>query len=169
MADLDFPSDLRADLVSARSGSQQAGFVTTDPAAGAFFKDPFTDDAPTIYDLQFTFTQGEARKFHLWVHSKEYGTNKGLKPFNFPLESEWGVEMQEVEFTEDGVPLRPVSQEAGLFTYRAQIIIRDVVNPDEVYADWILGLDSWQEWAAATNKTMNDVWLTNSELAGAAS
>lgn len=139
MATINWPTNLRPALKASKSRSQTVGFRESSPTVGPSFVEPFSDDTPTIYNIQFTFTKGEAAAFQSWLRINQI---RFLSPFfNFPLKIEGLTQAatQEARFTVSGYP-QLTSETNAIFTYSAQILIRSLDIPDEAYDEFLLEL-----------------------------
>ena len=149
MADIDWPKGLRPSLKATKSRNEVVGFRESPVTSGPSFIEPFSEDTPVFYNVEFLFTKSEARAFQSWLRINRMKTNAPF--FNFPLTIEDpNVDGQEARFTLDGYP--QLRNETNFsFGYSARILIRKIITEDEEHDDFILQLseatgymaDSW--------------------------
>lgn len=149
MATINWPTGLRPSIKASKSRDEVVGFRESPVTSGPSFIEPFSEDTPVFYNVEFIFTKNEARAFQSWLRVNRMKTNAPF--FNFPiLIEDPNVDTQEARFTLDGYPqLR--SETNAIFTYSARILIRKIVSEDEAHDDFILQLseltgymaDSW--------------------------
>lgn len=138
MATIAWPNGLRPSLKASKSRNEVVGFRESPVTSGPSFIEPFSDDTPVFYDINFTFTKDEARAFQSWLRIHRMKTNAPF--FTFPLLIEDpNVDGQEARFTRDGYPQLRTETNFS-FSYSAKILIRKIVTEDEAHDDFILEL-----------------------------
>lgn len=139
MATVDFPSFLRPMIKASKSREQAAAFRQSNPFSGEPYIESLTDDTPVIYDCQFKFGGRDKSVFWQWFNDPDY-CDKGRAAFNMPISVEGGdMVMQECRFLANGTP-QLISEDAGVFTYSARIIVRQLQDPDNGYAAELIAL-----------------------------
>lgn len=153
MAAIDWPKGLRPALKASKSRNEIVGFRESPVTSGPSFIEPFSDDTPVFYNVQFTFTKDEARAFQSWLRIHRMKTNAPF--FNFPmLIEDPNVLTQEARFTLSGYP-QLNSETTYTYTYSAEILIRKIVTEDD--DDFIL------ELSEATGYMANQ-WMSNLDI-----
>ncbi len=152
MATIDWPKGLRPSIKSAKSRSEVVGFRESPVTVGPSFIEPFSDDTPVFYDIQFIFTKDEARAFQSWLRIHRMKTNAPY--FNFPLVIEDpNVKAQEARFILDGYP-QLTSETNYTFSYSARILVRKIITEDEDNDEFIFQLSEATGYMA-------DPWLSD--------
>ena len=129
MAEL-YPYWLPAPLKAGKSRRQAPGFRVIEPYRGRMYVQPIGTETPVVWDLTFRFTQTQAQAFWLWF---ETGLGKGVEPFQMLLRTEFGNVQHELQFLPDG--LLDATEDGPHFTYRAQVLARKLVIPQEYMDD----------------------------------
>jgi hypothetical protein len=158
MADVDYPSQLKGCIVSTKDTSQSAGFIESDPAAGASYTQAFTDNQPTFISTDFRFTRNEGAFFDSWAANNAIFTQGVF--FNFPVTDEYGETVdQEARFISAGVP---TMAQNGLVINRSgcQLIIPDYIkpDPDAVYSFFDVYGFFDKDALSALDVGMNSLW-----------
>lgn len=157
MATIDWPTGLRPALKASKSRDEVVGFRESPVTVGPSFIEPFSDDTPVFYDIEFFFTKDEARAFQSWLRIHRIKTNSPF--FNFPLAIEDpNVDTQEARFILDGYP-QLKSESNYTFSYSARILIRNIVTEDEDHDDFILELSEATGFRASAWSSDFDVLL----------
>ncbi|MDB4306026.1 hypothetical protein N9980_00505 [bacterium] len=137
MADIKWPVGLRPSLRASKSRQEVVGFRESQPTVGPSFIEPFSEDTPSFYDVEFIFTTGEARTFQAWLAFHQMKTYAPF--FDFPLVIEDpNVDTQEARFLLDGYP--KLTGNNVLYKYSAKLLIRKLDRPDDANAEFILQL-----------------------------
>lgn len=127
MADIDYPAGLRTAIKGTKQIQRSAGFLESDPAAGASYTQAYTEDQPTFMSFDLRFDEREAMLFDAWQRRFKI-FDQGLF-FNFPIWDQYGTSTQEVRFVSAGVP--SVSETGATIGYSGcQIIIPNYFKPD---------------------------------------
>lgn len=152
MADISWPTGLRPAIRASKSRDEVVGFRESPVTSGPSFIEPFSDDTPIFYNVQFIFTKGGARAFQSWLRLHRMKT---LAPFfDFPLVIEDpNVATQEARFLLDGYP-QLTAETGGTFTYSAQMLIRKIISEDEAHDEFILQLGELTGYR-------QDVWFSD--------
>lgn len=151
MADIDWPSALRGAIQSTKVIESSAGFIESDPAAGASYTQHWTDDQPTVMGFNLVFSKGQAQYFEAWLRKNRIFSDGVF--FNFPVWNEYGTSYQEVRFLSSG---KPSYSENGLVrSYSGcRILIPDYTLPDvDLILDYIdvFGVNEVNQWAIIDN------------------
>lgn len=127
MATIDWPATLRGAIQNTKTITQAAGFIESDPAAGASYTQFFTDDQPTFISFDLRFSRAEAPYFDAWARNN--GVFSQGTFFNFPIYDEYGLTEQEVRFISSG---KPSYSENGLIRGYSgcRIIAPNYIRPD---------------------------------------
>lgn len=127
MADIDWPSGLRAAIQNTKQTTQGLGSRESEPAAGPSYTEFFSDDLPTFMTFNLKFTRQEAMYFDSWCRTNKIFIE--LPFFNFPITDEYGATDQEARFYGS----RPSKSEQGnVVTYSGcNILIPDYIRPDD--------------------------------------
>lgn len=146
-----YPNHFRTVLAS-KSRSQPAAFRLSEPRRGYGYVQATGTDVPVFWDVTFRFLPAEAIAFQLWFTQS---IARGVAEFTMPLRTEFGVLSHVCRFLPDS--LLPAGEQAGIYTYTAQIMARAQLIPDEYLAaaDLIVGLPDWQSWANLLDKAVN--------------
>lgn len=151
MADIDWPSALRGAIQSTKVIESGAGFIESDPAAGASYTQHWTDDHPTVMGFNLAFTKAQAQYFEAWSRNNRIFSDGVF--FNFPVWNEYGYSEQEVRFLSSGKPSYSENGVARSYS-GCRILIPNYVQPDaemvNSYYD-IYGLNAMAEWAIIDN------------------
>ena len=132
-----FPEYLNKPLQNGFSRTRAEGFITSDPASGPAFYVIETEDLPTVYNLNFSFSPGESLAFKAWL--RKYKEVLFGAEFNMIVYGEGKDLPQVVRFTQGGTPqLTGVNALQNLYT--AQIECRNVIEDGEGSEDLILGV-----------------------------
>lgn len=123
-------------LTASKSRQTAASFRMNNPFSGTPYVEPLTDDTPSIYDCQFRFTARQKSAFWQWFVDPAY-CDKGRNAFNLNIDVEGGYAEQECQFMADGTP-QLTSEQGGVYTYSARIIVRQLNDPDNGYAEELL-------------------------------
>jgi hypothetical protein len=152
VADINWPTGLRPSIKASKSRDEIVGFRESPVTSGPSLIEPFSDDTPVFYSVQFIFTKDEARAFQSWLRINRIKTNSPF--FNFPLLIEDpNVDTQEARFTLDGYP-QLVSETNSIFTYSGRILIRKIISEDEAHDGFILQLSEATGYMA-------DPWMSD--------
>lgn len=127
MATIDWPSTLRGAIQNTTTIQQAAGFLESNPAAGASYTQFFTDDQPVIMAFDLVFSKAENQYFESWARVN--GIFKTGAFFNFPVTDEYGTSIQEVRFLAAGRPSWSPNGNVKRLS-GCQILIPDYVRPD---------------------------------------
>ncbi len=152
MANISWPNGLRPAIKASKSRDEVEGFRESPVTSGPSFIEPFSDDTPVFYSVQFILTKGEARAFQSWLRLNRIKT---LSPFfDFPLVIEDpNVATQEARFILGGYP-QLTGDTGSTFTYSAQMLIRKIVSEDEPFDEFILQLGELTGYR-------QDVWFSD--------
>lgn len=134
-----WPLGLQTILKSGKARNQPARFQVSDPRSGPPYRKRLSSDVPVIWDVSFKFKGDDATIFWNWF---ENAIDYGRSNFILPIATEYGLVEHEVMFLPDS--LLPVSEEADVFTYSAQILARKLVIPDEFPPDIWVDPDAWK-------------------------
>lgn len=135
---IDWPSGLRPSVKASKDREETVGFRESPVTSGPSFIEPFSEDTPVFYNVQFVFTKGEARAFQSWLRAHRMKTRAPF--FNFPLVIEDpNTENQQARFTLGGYP-QLTGDTNATFTYSARILIRTLETDDEEHDEFILKL-----------------------------
>lgn len=135
---IDWPMGLKPSIRATKSREETVGFREAPVTSGPSFIEPFSNDTPVFYDVQFIFEKGGARAFQSWLRINRMITNAPF--FNFPIVIEDpNVETQQARFTLEGYP-QLIGETGYTFTYAATLLIRNIVTEDEDYDNFILQL-----------------------------
>lgn len=148
-----YPLHLRTALQSGKARSQPAAFSLAEPRRGAAYARATGTDTPVFWQFTFRFTQAEALVFMLWFREV---LNRGIDEFTMPIRTEFGMIEHTCRFVPDS--LLDTTEDAELFTYRATIMARSMVVPQE-YTDaaaLIAGLPDWTSWAEYLDSAVTD-------------
>lgn len=121
-----YPSTLPAPLRAGKSRKQIPRFRVTSQELGRLYVQPGGFDTPVIWALVFRFTQAQAGAFIQWF-TQELGN--GASPFRMQIRTEFGFVGHELQFLPDG--LLDCTEDGPLFTYKATVMARRLVIPDE--------------------------------------
>lgn len=146
-----YPLHLRTILRASKSRSQPAAFSMSDPRRGYAYVQQIGTDLPVLFDVTFLFTLYEAQSFKLW---HRYTINRGVDEFTMPIRTEFGVLDHVCRFLPDN--LLDLKEQGELFSYRAQIMAREEVIPDDIAtaALTIAGIPNWPQWAALLDQAV---------------
>lgn len=136
MAIPSWPKGLRSCLTSSKQRKKVQGFVTSDVQAGPPFTQLLTEDAPTIYDLSFSFNRSEARAFRAWQTINNFANVGGW--FYLPIQIEEGLTTQEVMLLPDG--FQCTGQNNNVFNYSASVIVRKEASEDDKFPESIIAM-----------------------------
>jgi len=133
MAEIKWPTGLRGPLVSGYSREEVVGFRESELASGPSFVVPFSDDTPQFHNVTYTFKEGDARRFQLWLRANKF---KVFSPwFDGPcITEDRSAETQECRFTASGYPQLNSKTIGGIYLYSAQFMTRVIVNNDDANA-----------------------------------
>lgn len=141
-----YPLGLDTILQASKSRSQPARFRVHQPRRGYGYAQKVGTDTPVIWDVEFAFRSTDALRFQLWFRDEIDG---GTDEFTMPIKTEFGLIEHVCRFLPDG--LLDATETADVFKYRAQIMSRSQVIPQEfsdasglivASADW-MGDASW--------------------------
>ena len=132
-----YPDSLRLPLMNDYSKQDASGFSINGLTAGDYAARIDTDDIYTVYNLSFVFKPEQAAIFRAWLAQDEFNMLKGAA-FNIPLQTEYGVIIQVVRFTENGKP-QLTGKVRGLLTYSAQVIARTQMDNVDGLDDAVFG------------------------------
>jgi len=121
-----YPGWLPKPLKAGKTRQTAPGFRITEAYRGRAYTQPIGTDVPVFWDLTFRFTQAQAQAFWLWF---ETVINRGAEPFTMDLRTEFGAVNHELQFMPDG--LLPTTEDGPHFTYKATVLARKLVIPDE--------------------------------------
>lgn len=136
MALIKWPVGLSGPMVAGFGREEVVGFRENDLASGPAFIEAFSEDTPQFHTVTYIFKNGDARIFQLWLRENKI---KFMSPFfDGPLITEdRSIELQECRFTSDGYPQLVSKSVGGLWTYKAKLLTRSIVNGDDAYAEEI--------------------------------
>lgn len=139
MASVKWPNGLRGPMVNTYNREEVIGFIESPLASGPSFITPISEDTPQFHNVTYQLREGDARIFQLWLKANKF---KYLSPwFDGPLITEdRSVLTQECRFTASGYPQLQGKSVGGIYTYRAQIITREIVSNDDLYSESILAM-----------------------------
>lgn len=149
-----YPKILRPILEAGFSRRQEAGFTYSDSRSGKIYTKKIAQNQPTFINVTFKFNSQEAVMFQSWY---QHTLKMGLLPFMMPLMTEWGEFDYECQFVPDS--LLPASKQGYIWTYTAEIMIRDYGIPKYFPAD----IASWPEYAGNDAMKLFDE-IVNSQL-----
>lgn len=115
-----------------------------DPRRGYGYAQAVGTDTPVFWDGQFRFSRDQSVVFQLWfVRSLQ----RGLLEFTMPIRTEFGLLDHVCRFLPDG--LGDATEEGGVYTYKATIMARQQLIPQEFLdaGDLIVNLPNWSYWA----------------------
>ena len=138
-----YPFHLRTIIRSEKARSQPAAFSLSEPRRGYAYAQEIGTDTPVLWDVGFKFTRTEAQSFRLWF---VYTIRRGVDEFTMPIRTEFGLVEHVCRFLPDNLlDMREVGE---LFFYRAQIMAREEVIPDDFAEAGLLlaGLPNWPQW-----------------------
>ncbi len=147
-----YPFTIPTFLKAAKSRSQAASFSMADPRRGPGYKQAIGTDVPVFWDVRFQFQPDEAIAFQLWGTQK---LNNWMDEFTMPIRTEFGLIEHVCSFLPEG--LLPVDEAGPLFSYKAKLMTRAQVIPDQfkAAADLIIGLPRWRDWGDYLDRTVN--------------
>ena len=160
MADINWPVGLRPSIKASKSREEVVGFRESPVTSGPSFIEPFSEDTPVFYNVEFIFNKNESRAFQSWLRVNRMKTNAPF--FDFPiLIEDPNTSTQEARFTLNGYPqLR--SETNAIFTYSARILIRKIIAADEPNDAFILQLSELtgympESWMSDFDRVINTV------------
>jgi hypothetical protein len=101
---------------------EESRFITSQPAAGSYYSQIVSDDVPVFIEFEIVAqSQPEALAFRSWLISDNFAVLSGA-PFNMPIWTEYGLNMEVVSFTPDGLP-RLSQAIRGVYIYSARVLL----------------------------------------------
>jgi hypothetical protein len=157
MADISYPTTLRGAIQSSKKYDQAAGFLESDPAAGASYTIAYTEDQPVFLGFDLKFSGIEAMKFDSWARTNKI-FEQGLF-FNFPVGDMYGITWQEVRFLSTGVP--SWSETGRVTGYSGcRVLIPSYERPDSEFVDELIESGITINEISALDVTVNSIWPT---------
>ena len=135
MIDISWPEGLRGPLVSTFSQSEMPGFIESPLATGPAFVEPISEDVPTIMNLTYQFKTGDARRFGIWLRDNAIRFKSPW--FKGPIvHPDFDARKEQLcRYTVSGYPQLSGVTAGGIYTYSAQVIIRQVETQDIEYSE----------------------------------
>jgi len=145
---------------ASKSRTQPAQFTESSPRRGPAYTQKIGSDMPVFWDVNFTFSQEDAQRFQLWVLLPQFLDN-GINEFTLPIRTEFGMVDHTCRFLSSGF-LDAKQESQTVFTYKATIMARKLVVPDEYKdnGDYIVTLPDWREYASLLDIAINEKWPT---------
>jgi hypothetical protein len=108
---------------------EESRFITSQPAAGRYFSQVVSDDVPVFIEFEIVaHSQPEAQAFRSWLIADDFAVLSGA-PFNMPIWTEYGLNIEVVSFAPDGLP-RLSQSIRGVYIYSARVLLNRAVNGD---------------------------------------
>ena len=136
-----FPDYLNTPEQNTFRREESARFIANQPAAGQYYAQIVSDDAPAYFNVSFLYDADSALAFRAWLRQDNFAIMNGAE-FEIDIYVEGGYTTQTASFTPDGVPQLTGVTGGDFMRYSARILVRQMAERGLGSEDLILGAES---------------------------